>query len=300
MDLMNTYMMMNYLSGIGSASSANPLSPLYSGNRASGAESALSFLEVLQNLQNAQSGTTTGSTASATASSASTAYAAPSAEASDSAKNSSKSKLSAGAEMDAMFERAAEKYNVNVDLLKAIGKAESNFNAKAVSPAGAIGVMQLMPGTARSLGVSDPYDAQQNIMGGAKYISQMLDRYDGDVSLALAAYNAGPGNVDKYDGIPPFTETQNYVKRVTGYMGDNVSVEYAGTGTAVDSTDNTAVSAEAVSSENTGSGNITVSTDTLMTLYNLMRAQMELQLANSLFAWNNDSIDSNSSNLFSL
>ena len=94
--------------------------------------------------------------------------------------------------MDAIFEEAAACYDISPRLLRAVAKAESNFNPKAVSGAGAMGVMQLMPGTARSLGVSDPYDARQNIMGGAKYLKQNLDRF-GDVSLALAAYNAGPG-----------------------------------------------------------------------------------------------------------
>ena len=94
-----------------------------------------------------------------------------------------------------IFNEAASTYDVDVNLLAAIAKQESNFRPDAVSSAGAIGVMQLMPKTAQGLGVTDPYDAKQNIMGGAKYIKQMLDRYDGDVTLALAAYNAGSGNV---------------------------------------------------------------------------------------------------------
>lgn len=125
--------------------------------------------------------------------------------------------------LDAIFDEAAEKYNVPVDLLKAIGKQESNFNPDAVSRCGAQGIMQLMPRTAASLGVTDSFDPKQNIMGGAKYISQMLDKYDGNASLALAAYNAGSNNVDKYGGIPPFEETQNYVKKVMGYMQEGVS-----------------------------------------------------------------------------
>lgn len=120
-------------------------------------------------------------------------------------------------DLDAYFEEAARTYGVDVNLLKAIAHTESNFNPSATSSAGAMGVMQLMPSTAKSLGIKDAYNARDNIMGGAKVISQHLSRYNGDVSLALAAYNAGSGNVEKYGGIPPFTETQNYVKKVLAY-----------------------------------------------------------------------------------
>lgn len=125
-------------------------------------------------------------------------------------------------ELTAIFEEAASTFGVSVNLLKAIARAESNFNPNAVSSAGAIGIMQLMPATAASLGVTNSYDARENIMGGAKLISQLLSKYNGDTSLALAAYNAGSGNVDKYGGIPPFTETQNYVKKVLSYMNAEV------------------------------------------------------------------------------
>lgn len=130
-----------------------------------------------------------------------------------------KGKYQSGTEsMDSIFEEASARYGVSVDLIKSVAKAESNFNTKAVSKAGAVGVMQLMPATARSLGVTDPYDARQNIMGGTKYLKENLDRFGGNVSLALAAYNAGPNSVQKYGGIPPYKETQNYVKTVLSYM----------------------------------------------------------------------------------
>lgn len=120
--------------------------------------------------------------------------------------------------LDSIFEEAAQVYHVDVNLLKAIGKAESDFDANAKSSAGAMGIMQLMPATAREYGITNPYDPKQNIMGGAREISTLLKRYDGDLELALAGYNAGIGNVAKYGGVPPFRETQNYIKKVTSYL----------------------------------------------------------------------------------
>lgn len=133
---------------------------------------------------------------------------------------------------DDIFREAAQTYGVPEALLKAIGMTESNFNQNVISGAGAIGVMQLMPSTAASLGV-DPYDARQNIMGGAKYIAGNIEQfkdYPNGLELAIAAYNAGPGAVIKYGyQIPPYAETQNYVKKVLGY----VSIQESTTGSAV-------------------------------------------------------------------
>ena len=125
--------------------------------------------------------------------------------------------------LDSIFKEAADKYGVSERLLKAIAYTESGFQADVTSFSGAMGIMQLMPSTASAYGVSDPYDAYQNIMGGANLISQLLAKYNGDTSLALAAYNAGSANVDKYGGIPPFSETQNYVQKVLSYMGSDTN-----------------------------------------------------------------------------
>lgn len=114
---------------------------------------------------------------------------------------------------DSMIAAAARKYNVDPRLAAAVAQTESGGNQEAVSPAGAVGVMQLMPETAAGLGVN-PYDKQQNIEGGVRYLRQMMDTFGGDVQKAIAAYNAGPQAVKDYNGVPPYRETQNYVNKV--------------------------------------------------------------------------------------
>ncbi len=142
----------------------------------------------------------------------------PSSAAATSVNVSSKTALEQDKEViQASIRKAATKYNLPPALLQAVVKAESNYQVRAVSPAGAQGLMQLMPGTARELGVNDPFDIQQNINGGAQYLRSMLTRFNGDLKQALSAYNAGPGTVAKYNGHVPYPETRTYVARVLRY-----------------------------------------------------------------------------------
>ncbi len=127
-------------------------------------------------------------------------------------------------DLESMFTYASQATGVSADLLKAVAKAESDFDQSCVSHCGATGIMQLMPETARSVGVTDVNDPAQNILGGARYLRNMLDRYDGNTTLALAAYNAGPGAVDRYGGVPPYAETQNYVRKISGFLGGSLSL----------------------------------------------------------------------------
>lgn len=118
-----------------------------------------------------------------------------------------------------LIRAAAKKYSLDVALLASVIREESNFDPRAVSIKNAQGLMQLMPGTASRLAVRNPFDPSQNIEAGAKYLRELLDRYEGNVSLALAAYNAGPERVTRYSGVPPFRETRKYIQRVTAHAG---------------------------------------------------------------------------------
>jgi soluble lytic murein transglycosylase-like protein len=117
-------------------------------------------------------------------------------------------------EFSDVIELAAEKYRIDSALVRAVIHAESGFNARARSRKGAKGLMQLMPATAREVGVKDPFIPEQNIHGGAQYLAGLLDQFKNDITLAAAAYNAGPAAVEKYSGVPPYAETRAYVKRV--------------------------------------------------------------------------------------
>ncbi|MCI7077809.1 MAG: lytic transglycosylase domain-containing protein [Veillonellaceae bacterium] len=121
--------------------------------------------------------------------------------------------LNISGDTNSLIKEAAARYQVDPRLVAAVAQTESGGNQEAVSPAGAVGVMQLMPETAAGLGVN-PYDKRQNIEGGAKYLRQMMDTFGGDVQKAVAAYNAGPQAVKEYNGIPPYRETQDYVNKV--------------------------------------------------------------------------------------
>jgi len=180
--------------------------------------------------------------------------------------------------MEQIFQKAAAKYGVSSNLLKAVAKEESGYQPGVVSYAGAIGVMQLMPGTASSLGVTNPYDAEQNIMGGAKMLSQLLAKYNNNLDLALAAYNAGPGNVARYGGAPPYT--RQYISAIKAIMNNgeqtiNVPVTIASTAgesaTAASETAGTAAAQTTAGTANTTSSAGQTSADSaLSTLSSLL------------------------------
>lgn len=199
--------------------------------------------------------------------------------------------------MEQIFQKAAAKYGVSSNLLKAVAKVESGYQPGVVSSAGAIGVMQLMPGTASSLGVTNAYDAEQNIMGGAKLLSQLLARYNNNLDLALAAYNAGPGNVAKYGGAPPYT--QKYISMIKSIMNNgeqtiNVPVTISSTST---SASDLTVAASAASAENlTGQSSTEASLSSLLSNSSALTALLGNSSTSSLASL----LGSNSSSLSSL
>jgi soluble lytic murein transglycosylase-like protein len=131
-------------------------------------------------------------------------------------------------EIDSSIVMAAARHNVDPNLVRAVVKVESNFNSNAVSRKGAMGLMQLMPSTARSLNLKNPFDAEQNVDAGVRHLKQLLESYGGDVKLTLAAYNAGSGAVRRSAGVPHFAETQNYVRRITSLYYGGLDISTSG------------------------------------------------------------------------
>lgn len=200
--------------------------------------------------------------------------------------------------MEQIFQKAAAKYGVSSNLLKAVAKVESGYQPGVVSSAGAIGVMQLMPGTASSLGVTNAYDAEQNIMGGAKLLSQLLAQYNNNLDLALAAYNAGPGNVAKYGGAPPYT--QKYISMIKSIMNNGEqTINVPVTISSASKTEMTTAASAASIDNLTGQSN----TDAALTALSSLRGGSSSSLA-SLLGNNSSSLSSllgsNTSSLTSL
>jgi soluble lytic murein transglycosylase-like protein len=128
--------------------------------------------------------------------------------------NPARSEPKAAPDVDQLVNQASDKHQIDADLISSVIRAESGFNPKARSPKGAQGLMQLMPGTASKLGVTDAYDPAANVDGGVQYLRELLLKYDGDIAKALAAYNAGPHRVEQYHGVPPYRETRTYVAKI--------------------------------------------------------------------------------------
>jgi len=124
-----------------------------------------------------------------------------------------------------IIQEAAKTYEIDPSLIRAVMQAESAFHPYVVSRAGAEGLMQLMPALADEMGVTDSFDPRENIMGGARYLKQLLDQHNGNIALTLASYNAGPGNVRRYGGVPPFKETRTYVKKIKAILRRDQSAD---------------------------------------------------------------------------
>ncbi|NTW05332.1 MAG: lytic transglycosylase domain-containing protein [Peptococcaceae bacterium] len=130
--------------------------------------------------------------------------------------------VSASKDLKLLVEQAANKYGLSPKLLDAVVRSESDYNIKAVSTSGAMGLMQLMPDTAEYLGVKNPFNPRENLEGGARYLKSLIDKYNGSIKLALAAYNAGPSTVDRYRGVPPYPETIAYINKINSLSGGGI------------------------------------------------------------------------------
>lgn len=200
-------------------------------------------------------------------------------------------KISDDMTYDEIFSIASARTGVDINLLKAVAQAESGCRADATSSCGAMGVMQLMPATAEAYGVEDPYNAYDNIMGGARLLSDLLKRYNGNVTLTLASYNAGSGNVSKYGGVPPFKETTNYIARINKLLDgalDNDSTTLEGAKpTDLGSTSNSAISAYNYSSVTLGkkvavSNNVTDAIGALPVVKHTADSESNVSISKSL------------------
>lgn len=163
--------------------------------------------------------------------------------------------------LEDIFQSVSAEYGVPISLLKAVAQAESDFDTNAVSGCGASGIMQLMPETAAGLGVEDVFDAEQNITGGAKMLAYLLNDYNGNTTLALAAYNAGSGAVAKYGGVPPYEETRNYIAKINNIL--NGGLEADTSGISIEKNQSVAASASTTSLNLTSSVNSTTSNSAL-------------------------------------
>ncbi len=201
-------------------------------NNGNGKTTITPFSDILKKEQQAAASVSSAQKAQAAQAASSSGAASPSGAVSPStgiaSTNGTTGKMSSDGKLttklDDIFRRASEKYDISYDFLIAVAKAESDFNPNCVSSAGAKGIMQVMPYEAKELGITDVFDPEQNIMGAAKLLAAHLKKFDGDTTLAAAAYNAGSGRVKQYGGVPPFKETQNYVKKIAAYMKEGVNV----------------------------------------------------------------------------
>lgn len=258
--LLSTYLLLNSMSGLSGSSSiygSGGLSSLATLSQLDSLTGQQTFRNLLLDALGVQSSTTSVGTKTKSA-------------------YTNTADLDAGPELNAIFEEAAATYGVDVNLLKAVGKEESGFNPKATSWCGAMGVMQLMPETAAGLGVTDGYDARQNIMGGAKLLASQLKEYNGNVELALAAYSAGGGAVAQYGGVPPYEETINAIRKVKDLLGGS----FVGGLTEASSSSSQTTTGKAVSASSASTGSI--DSKTLNTLVELMQMQMQMRIASSL------------------